>query len=166
METMEDIEDLCLTFSVTRTSPEGSTEEIELVEGGSSIDVTAENVHIFIQLKAAYILQEEVRAQLTALRYGFNEIIPPAVLSTFSMEEVEQLLCGSVIIDVQDWKANTIIIGFQSNSPTILWFWSILEEMDNEDRTDVFQFVTGTTKVPHGGMFHERVLYIIIYITY
>ncbi|KAH7825737.1 putative E3 ubiquitin-protein ligase TOM1 [Monocercomonoides exilis] len=144
------IEDLCLTFSETSMTF-GEIKEVDLVKDGSSIDVTEENKNAFVQLKALHLVEGRVAPQLEMLRFGFNEIIPQALVKDFSMEEMEKLLCGSVEIDVNDWKKNTMYVNYTEQTPMIVWFWRILEAMDNEQRTSVFQFVTGTTKVPQGG---------------
>ncbi|KAH7826893.1 putative E3 ubiquitin-protein ligase Itchy [Monocercomonoides exilis] len=150
IESMDDVEDLCLTFSAT-TMEFGEMKEIDLIENGRNIDVTKENKNLFIQLKTQYLLEGQVKEQMEQVKFGFNELIPPELVADFSLTEMEQLLCGSVVIDMKDWKKNTNYSMYTESSPQVVWFWNILDSMTNEERMGVFQFVTGTTKIPQGG---------------
>lgn len=44
---------------------------------------------------------------MTALRRGFNAIVPPDFLQMFDEREVELIIGGLCAIDVADWKNNT-----------------------------------------------------------
>jgi len=62
-----------------------------------------------------------------------------------------QLTCPCCVL-CQDWKANTLYEGaFSANHKVIQWFWDILGQLTNQQRTRLLQFVTGTSRVPIGG---------------
>ena len=54
-------------------------------------------------------------------------------------------------IDVDDLRANTECSGYSATSPVIRWFWEAVGEMDKQERAQLVQFVTGTSKVPLEG---------------
>ena len=52
---------------------------------------------------------------------------------------------------MSDLKAHTNYNGYNRNSPQIIWFWEILESFDREEKSNLLQFVTGSSKVPVEG---------------
>ena len=54
-------------------------------------------------------------------------------------------------IDVEDWKRNTEYTNYSPTDRVIIWFWKAVENYDNELRSRLLQFVTGTSKVPMNG---------------
>ena len=73
--------------------------------------------------------------------------------AAFDERELELLISGLPSIDVLDLKWNTELVGFTKTSQTIIWFWSVLCSLNQEELALFVQFVTGTSKVPAGG-FH------------
>uniref|UniRef100_A0A673MPY4 E3 ubiquitin-protein ligase HACE1 n=1 Tax=Sinocyclocheilus rhinocerous TaxID=307959 RepID=A0A673MPY4_9TELE len=64
----------------------------------------------------------------------------------------ELLLSGMPEIDVMDWKKNTeYTSGYDLQEPVIQWFWEVVENLTQEERVLLLQFVTGSSRVPHGG---------------
>jgi E3 ubiquitin-protein ligase HUWE1 len=57
-------------------------------------------------------------------------------------------------IDVEDLRVNTDYQGYSATSPQIRWFWECLQGMSKQDRANLLQFATGSSKVPHGGFSH------------
>ena len=39
---------------------------------------------------------------------GFNELVPLNLIKIFDAGELELLMCGIGVIDVRDWKQNTV----------------------------------------------------------
>jgi E3 ubiquitin-protein ligase NEDD4 len=50
-----------------------------------------------------------------------------------------------------DWKKNTDYRTYKENDQIITWFWEILSGYDNEKRSRLLQFVTGTSRIPVNG---------------
>ncbi|PNJ19728.1 HACE1 isoform 14, partial [Pongo abelii] len=64
----------------------------------------------------------------------------------------ELLLSGMPEIDVSDWIKNTeYTSGYEREDPVIQWFWEVVEDITQEERVLLLQFVTGSSRVPHGG---------------
>eukprot|EP01056_Protomagalhaensia_sp_Gyna25_P001812 Protomagalhaensia_sp_Gyna_25__1811@NODE_1957_length_1385_cov_3_308321_g1611_i0_p2_GENE_NODE_1957_length_1385_cov_3_308321_g1611_i0NODE_1957_length_1385_cov_3_308321_g1611_i0_p2_ORF_typecomplete_len159_score25_27HECT/PF00632_25/2_2e59_NODE_1957_length_1385_cov_3_308321_g1611_i056532 len=92
-----------------------------------------------------------LNAQLEAFFEGFNELMPPELLSIFDDKELELLISGLPQIDLHDLKAHTEYRGYLPTDQHIRWFWEILEEMDQNQLATFLQFTTGTSRVPLGG---------------
>lgn len=75
LEGLDDVELLCLDFTVTEDFL-GRREDVELVEGGSDMEVTNENVGEYLEALVKYHLFEKIKPQLDQLVRGFLEIIP------------------------------------------------------------------------------------------
>ena len=52
---------------------------------------------------------------------------------------------------MNDLKVNTEYNGYTSTSPQVLWLWEVLETLDQSERAQFLQFVTGSSKVPLDG---------------
>jgi len=99
-----------------------------------------------------YKFGNRVSEELGALLVGFYSVIPHQLLSVFLISELQLLLAGLPQIDVNDWRFNTLYSGCKETSAIAKWFWSVLEEMTNSERSRLLQFVTGTSRVPVGGL--------------
>ena len=96
----------------------------ELKPGGAKIPVTDENKDEYIQLVIQWRFVSRVQQQMDNFLAGFNELVPLNLIKIFDEGELELLLCGIGVIDVRDWKQNTVykvytyIIFFLSVSST------------------------------------------------
>lgn len=146
-----DPEVLMLTFTVS-VDEFGRRREIELKPNGANIDVTDDNKAEYVHLLIQYHTNHLVSQQMELIRRGFFEIIPQRLISIFSCAEFRFLLSGLTRIDVDDWKANTVYQNCDANHEVIRRFWRMVEfELDNRQRGDLLQFVTGSPFVPVTG---------------
>ncbi|RUS88330.1 hypothetical protein EGW08_003901 [Elysia chlorotica] len=129
----------------------GKVEQHDLIEGGSDIKVTEENKEDYINKMTNWRFTRGVEDQTKAFLDGFNEVVPLQWLQYFDERELELMLCGMQEIDVDDWEKNTIYKHYQRNNKQVVWFWKMVREIDNEKRTRLLQFVTGTCRLPVGG---------------
>eukprot|EP01080_Neovahlkampfia_damariscottae_P010861 gene10861-3479_t len=130
----------------------GTNNTYELIENGDNIIVDEKNKHKFVELYSKYKLIDSVRPQLEKLLDGLYEIIPKEYFTIFNEKEFELLLCGSPELNVEDWKKNTKLEGFDKDSMYIVeGFWKMVENMDCIERSKLLQFCTGTACVPHEG---------------
>ncbi|XP_074752201.1 E3 ubiquitin-protein ligase HACE1 isoform X7 [Athene noctua] len=151
-----DISDLGLelTFSV-ETDVFGAMEEVPLKPGGASILVTQENKAEYVQLVTELRMTRAIQPQINAFLQGFHMFIPPSLIQLFDEYELELLLSGMPEIDVNDWLKNTeYTSGYERGDQVIQWFWDVVEELTQEERVLLLQFVTGSSRVPHGGFAH------------
>ncbi|XP_031820339.1 E3 ubiquitin-protein ligase HACE1 isoform X2 [Sarcophilus harrisii] len=148
-----DISDLGLelTFSV-ETDVFGAMEEVPLKPGGASILVTQDNKAEYVQLVTELRMTRAIQPQINAFLQGFHMFIPPSLIQLFDEYELELLLSGMPEIDVNDWIKNTeYTSGYERDDPVVQWFWEVVESITQEERVLLLQFVTGSSRVPHGG---------------
>uniref|UniRef100_A0A8C4HQI7 E3 ubiquitin-protein ligase HACE1 n=1 Tax=Dicentrarchus labrax TaxID=13489 RepID=A0A8C4HQI7_DICLA len=148
-----DISDLGLelTFSV-ETDVFGAMEEVPLKPGGTSILVTQDNKAEYVQLVTELRMTRAIQPQINAFLQGFHTFIPASLIQLFDEYELELLLSGMPEIDVQDWCRNTeYTSGYDPQEPVIQWFWEVVKSLTQEERVLLLQFVTGSSRVPHGG---------------
>jgi len=135
----------------------GKTIEFDLKPNGRNIDVTDENKEEYVKLLVDYKLNKSVKKQLELFKQGFYSIIPFDLISYFYDTELELVICGMPIIDSDDFKQNTEYSnGYDINSKVIQWFWIVFDEMEPRQKVLLLQFVTGSSKVPLGGLKNLR----------
>jgi hypothetical protein len=126
----------------------------ELIENGANTEVCRLNLTSYIEGNIRYRLFDRILPQLTELLLGFYDVVPEQALAVFDANELELVLCGLPIIDVDDWQSNTLYVGLfeNGNELAVQWFWEIVrDEYDIEMKARLLQFVTGTSGVPPGG---------------
>ncbi|TMW55998.1 hypothetical protein Poli38472_008646 [Pythium oligandrum] len=153
-----DVEPLCLDFTVTRLGRDGNDPvTFELVPNGAHIDVTMTNKGPYLEALFKYYVMDSVSEQLLGFLTALYDVVPEGLLKLFDYQELELLMCGVPSLDVQDWMKHTDFRYFTEDVPTELelentrWFWEVLGEMKNEDRARLLQFATGTSRVPAQG---------------
>lgn len=67
-----------------------------------------------------------VKPQMDNFLMGFHEMVPRNLIKAFDERELEYLMCGIGIIDVKDWKENTLYKGgYYPNHIVIQSFWRV-----------------------------------------
>ena len=129
LTTMEEVSCLALNFAVTEEGF-GTRIERNLVEKGSYIDVTNDNLTGYLEARFRYIMFDRVLPQLTEILLGFYDVVPEPILSVFDPNELELLMCGLPHIDVNEWQEHTEYLGlFKSNGSdeqVVRWFWEVV----------------------------------------
>ncbi|TRY61766.1 hypothetical protein TCAL_12263 [Tigriopus californicus] len=143
--------ELELTFQVDEEQF-GTTISRDLKPNGDKIPVTNENKQEYIKDVIQWRFVSRVEDQMNAFKSGFNELVSLSLLKIFDEGELELLMCGIGSIDVKDWKTNTVYKGdYHPNHIVIQWFWRVVLSFNNEMRSRLLQFVTGTSRVPMNG---------------
>ncbi|GMR47420.1 hypothetical protein PMAYCL1PPCAC_17615 [Pristionchus mayeri] len=149
------IDQLGLNFTVNPPSTVFTYEEMELIEGGADIDVTIENVDLYVDKCREFYLNSGIRPQVIAFRQGFDRVFPLSSLNAFSPEEVQRLISGE---QTPEWTREDIInytepkLGYTRESPVFLRFVDVLVEMSGAERKRFLQFATGCSNLPPGGL--------------
>eukprot|EP01038_Epipyxis_sp_PR26KG_P005897 gene5897-8137_t len=149
----DDVADLFLEFVVTEDKL-GQTETVELVPGGSEINVTNANLPTYLEAQLKYRTMNRIKSQLTEFLKGFYDVVPEPLLAVFDFQEIELLLHGLPNIDMDDWMRNTEYTGEFLSAPShkvVQWFWEIVKSFEQEQKARLLQFVTGTSGVPIQG---------------
>ncbi|XP_066264211.1 E3 ubiquitin-protein ligase HACE1-like [Branchiostoma lanceolatum] len=148
-----DISDLGLelTFSV-ETDVFGAMEEVELKPDGKNIQVTEANKAEYVQLVTELRMTRAIQPQINAFLQGFHAFIPCSLVQLFDEYELELMLSGLPEVDVEDFEKNTDYnSGYTADCPVIKWFWETVRDFPQQERVLLLQFVTGSSRVPHGG---------------
>ncbi|KAI8866999.1 putative ubiquitin ligase tom1p [Ramicandelaber brevisporus] len=139
------------TFSA-EVSAFGKTTVVDLIPDGRNIAVTEANKAQYVGLIAEHRLYNSIKDQIDSFLEGFLGIIPRHLIRIFNEQELELLISGLPDIDVDDWRNNTEYHGgYSASSLQIQWFWRAVRSFDQEERTKLLQFTTGTSKLPMEG---------------
>ena len=128
--------------------------EMELKPGGSDIDVTLDNVGEYVQRCLDVLLVEGVHAQVSAFRAGFDQVVPIRTLAAFCPDELDTIINGSR----ERWEVQTIVEhlrfdhGYTRSSDAVCWLLQVMCEFSDAMRANFLKFVTGSPRVPVGGL--------------
>lgn len=141
-----------LPFTWNIRNENGELIDIELVPNGRNVYVDESNKKQFVAKVINLIAYDSVKPKLTALLKGFDSVISNDIISIFSPEEFDFILSGQTLIDLEDWKRNTVYKGYYSERHWIIkTFWEILGELKPEELVVFFKFCTGCNRVPIDG---------------
>eukprot|EP01134_Creolimax_fragrantissima_P002053 CFRG2053T1 len=142
------IDDLCLDFTVP------GYPDIELFPGGAETSVTIHTLAQYLRLVERMILLDGVREQMCAFREGFNEVIPLSALRGFTPNELSLMMFGAE----EEWDIDTLAAhtkpdhGYTTNSPAVKNLFNILSKYDQAEKGKFLQFITGSPRLPVGGI--------------
>ncbi|KAF9549865.1 hypothetical protein EC957_002436 [Mortierella hygrophila] len=141
-------EDLSLYFTVDDEEM-GQTVTRELIPNGANTIVTRENRIRYIYLTAHYRLNTQIDRQCKAFFRGLSDLIDPKWLWMFNQQELQVMMGGAQTgISLKDLAQNVVYSNFERTDPTIEYFWSVVEEMSEEDRRLLVKFVTSCARPP------------------
>ncbi|KAL1138806.1 hypothetical protein AAG570_008868, partial [Ranatra chinensis] len=109
--------------------------------------ITMSNRHEYIKLALNYRIHE-FDEQVTAVREGMAKVVPVPLLSLFSGYELETMVCGSPDIPLNLLKSVATYKGVDVTSSLVQWFWEVMEEFSNQERSLFLRFVWGRTRLP------------------
>ncbi|XP_071034360.1 E3 ubiquitin-protein ligase UBR5 isoform X5 [Parasteatoda tepidariorum] len=143
---------LDLTFCIDLCIEEGGG-SIELIPGGSQIEVTAQNVYDYIRRYAEYRMIRSQEKALDSLRSGVYDVLPSSAFDGLTAEDFRLLLNGVGEINVQTLISYTSFNDESAEGADRLlrfkrWFWSIVERMSNFEKQDLVYFWTGSAALP------------------
>ena len=128
-------------FVIPSCNPEFS---IELVDGGKSIAVTAENFAEFQQLVFEKRLKE-VDVQMAAISEGMSLALPLTEFSLLSWKEFEEKICGNPDITVEQLKTVCNVSLSQAHADM---FWETMSRFTPRDRESFLRFASGYRRIP------------------
>lgn len=143
------IEDLALDFTLP------GYPKIELIPGGADIGVTIDNVAEYIDAVIDLTLGSGVAGQVEEFCAGFTSVFPYSALQAFTPSELVMLFGRNE----EDWNLETLMDsikadhGFNLDSRSVRHLLQVMSELTLQQRRDFLQFVTGSPKLPIGGMY-------------
>ncbi|XP_062606641.1 E3 ubiquitin-protein ligase UBR5-like isoform X3 [Saccostrea cucullata] len=143
---------LDMNFFVQLGVEEGG-EEVELIPGGSDVEVNAQNVHDYVRRYAEYRMVKVLEKALKHLKLGVFDVIPSSSLEGLTAEDLRLLLNGVGDINVQTLISYTSFNDESGESNDKVqrfkrWFWSVVEKMNNHERQDLVYFWTSSPALP------------------
>nr|XP_022328228.1 E3 ubiquitin-protein ligase HERC2-like isoform X2 [Crassostrea virginica] len=125
--------------------PSSSGQEVQLSSKHSKI--TPANKLEYIKQAINYRLHE-FDDQVKWVREGMSKVIPVPLLSLFTGLELETMACGSPDIPLYLLKSVATYKGVDATAPLVNWFWEVMEELSNNERSLFLRFVWGRTRLP------------------
>lgn len=127
---------------------------IELKDNGRNILVDRSNRQEFVQLFLNYTLFDSCASLCQSFLNGLNELLHSLIVKLCSSSEIDMLISGSK--DIGDLSllrlSTTYSNGFNDEHPIIHWFWEILSDMKTFEKHKFLHFITGSDRVPIGGI--------------
>ncbi|KAL9642107.1 hypothetical protein ABK040_007113 [Willaertia magna] len=148
---IENVEQLMEMNFTVELNDFGFNNCVELLPNGNDILVNDENKYQYVELYAKWKLIESIKLQLEKLLEGIYEVIPKHLLSIFTENELELLLCGSNEINIKEWKEYTEYDSLLVDNSFIDMFFEMLEDFNQIQLSLLLQFVTGTSCLPNDG---------------
>eukprot|EP01017_Pseudomicrothorax_dubius_P015074 TRINITY_DN1752_c0_g1_i12.p1 TRINITY_DN1752_c0_g1~~TRINITY_DN1752_c0_g1_i12.p1 ORF type:complete len:201 (+),score=65.99 TRINITY_DN1752_c0_g1_i12:49-603(+) len=121
--------------------------EKELISGGRNVLVTFDKRQEYAELVEKARLAESVK-QAEAIRKGLIMIVPEGLVNMLTWRELETLVCGKPILDIELLRQNTVYRFCSENDLVIEYFWRALTEFSPEERTMYLRFVWGRSRLP------------------
>jgi E3 ubiquitin-protein ligase NEDD4 len=138
------------TFSVTEDRF-GEHVVVELRPGGATQNVTESNKDEYVNLVVVRRIAGRIEEQFRAFMDGLSDLLPLYLLLVFNKHELELLIGGMEVIDMDDWTRFTDYRGYENTDRVIEWFWACLRSWPAERKARLLQFTTGTSRVPVNG---------------
>ncbi|CAF5208708.1 unnamed protein product, partial [Rotaria magnacalcarata] len=123
-----------------------------LKENGSIVDVTNENRNEYVELLIDFYINKHVSKQFEAFYYGFHSVCSSNALLLLLPEELEMLICGMQQCNLSSLAEITKYENCNANEDFIKWFWQVVEEMPSDKQRRLLLFVTGSDRMPIGGL--------------
>ncbi|CAF0743765.1 unnamed protein product [Brachionus calyciflorus] len=127
----------------------------ELIKGGKDKLVTLENLDEYLRLIIEWTLFKGVQTQMESFKEGFESILPLSCLKQFYPEEMDRFFCGS---GYKKWDAKSLVEctrcdhGYTHESKAVKFLFDVMCEFDSEEQRMFLQFVTGSPRLPIGGL--------------
>ena len=142
---------LCeIYFTYEYEGTDGTHYQQDLIENGSEILVTQDNLDLYIQKRIEYYTKSQMGG-IKQIISGINTIFPVDYLKIFTSDQLGLLINGTPFIDTEDWRMNTIYKNYNDYDNVILNFWDIINNLSQEDLANFLLFCTGSSRVPIGG---------------
>mmetsp|Transcript_34386 Transcript_34386/g.31095 ORF Transcript_34386/g.31095 Transcript_34386/m.31095 type:complete len:162 (-) Transcript_34386:189-674(-) len=147
----DDVEELCLDFTY-ETEVMGQRVIKELIPGGADIKVTNENKKQYVSQFCFAMTTKDVEKQLTAFLKGFRTVLPKGFIEHLNPADLDQIIRGTPEIDLKQFKTNFSYVGCQESDELVKWFWDILETFTQEELSTFLFFISGSSRLPYGGL--------------
>ncbi|CAM9103124.1 unnamed protein product, partial [Ectocarpus fasciculatus] len=120
---------------------------VDLMPNGQSVALTYENRVEYCNLLERYRLHE-FDQQAEAIRRGLATVVPMRLLSLFSWDQLELMVCGMSTVDVALLRSVTEYSSCNAHDQHVRNFWQVLEEFTEEEKAAFLKFTWGRSRLP------------------
>ncbi|KAF0693119.1 Aste57867_15865 [Aphanomyces stellatus] len=146
MEASAESDEYCKQFTFSTHLSDGTEVPLRVDGESQHVDYASRQEYVNLSFKKRLV---ESGPQLLALREGLSSVIPMEIAGLFTAKELETLICGRRQVDVSLLKQCTEYEEVDPNSPHIVAFWEVLEEMSADERTLFLRFVWARSRMPN-----------------
>ncbi|RNA30536.1 E3 ubiquitin- ligase TRIP12-like isoform X4 [Brachionus plicatilis] len=145
----KEVADLELDFTLPGYS------NFELVKAGKDKAVSLENLDDYLRLVVEWTLTKGVQAQIDSFREGFESVLPLKSLRVFYADEMDRFFCGS---SLKKWDPKSLTEctrcdhGYTHESSAVKYLFEVMCQFDADEQRMFLQFVTGSPRLPIGGL--------------
>jgi hypothetical protein len=131
---------------------------LELKPHGKSLSVNKENVDEYVRLVESYTCGQVMASKIHYFVRALETNIQKEALEIFTSEEIVSLLCGDGnALTIEGLRENVVLEhGYNAKSIEIEWLFRILVELSAEMQRLFIRFVTGSSRLPFGGIGNLR----------
>lgn len=141
-------------FGLTFVYPISDQKDIEMIPNGENIEVDEKNVDQYIKLIKEYTIGNKIQSKIDSFKNGFGQIFDLDYFKIFGGKEIKRIVCGDdfhLSLDILK-KHIKIGSGFSPQSEQIRFLFEIILEMEYDKQLLFFQFITGNSRLPVGGL--------------
>ena len=139
----------------TFTTQLSNGEIVPLCQNGADKKITWENLDEYASL-VVKIRTEEASKQMSAMKDGFNCILPFNKLSILSWEDLEERVRGPNEITAEALQEITEYSNCDQNNEYVKRFWRVFENFTNDQKSLFLKFVWGRDRLPPSDRIRER----------
>lgn len=122
--------------------------EHELFPGGKEVVVQWGTHREYLQSTKSYRLRE-VELQCEAMARGIATQVPRAMLSLFTPQELEVMVCGEATVDLSFLRKMTEYVEpLLETDDVVRFFWEVLESFNQDELALYLRFIWGRSRLP------------------
>ena len=142
-------EDLGLYYSIEQKDNKNNIHSFNLIKNGNEIPI--KNIDDYINKRIDFMISQ-IEIFCEEIRKSLYKLIPKTILEKLSSDELELIINGKPYIDIDEWKTYTEYREpYNKNSKVIIWFWEIMNTLNQNQLSNFLQFSTGSKRVPIKG---------------
>ena len=142
-------EDLGLYYSIEQKDNKNKIHSFNLIKNGNEIPI--KNIDDYINKRIDFMISQ-IEIFCEEIRKSLYKLIPKTILEKLSSDELELIINGKPYIDIDEWKTYTEYREpYNKNSKVIIWFWEIMNTLNQNQLSNFLQFSTGSKRVPIKG---------------
>ena len=142
-------EDLGLFYSIEQKDNKNNIHSFNLIHNGNEIPI--KNIDDYINKRIEFMISQ-IEIFCEEIRKSLYTLIPKSIIEKLTSDELELIINGKPYIDIDEWKTYTQYREpYNKNSKVIIWFWEIMNTLNQNQLSNFLQFSTGSKRVPING---------------